>query len=74
MWNYLDRCKLYPYKREKNKKSITYFTTNSEKGDGKEISRLRSLDVEEIRNSLAFMIIIDELPFKIVEGEHFSEI
>ncbi|KAL0308961.1 UNVERIFIED_CONTAM: putative AC transposase [Sesamum radiatum] len=69
LWAHLENsCKKYPRRKEKSQKTMHDFAgvgvnQRDEKGN--------VLNVKEIRLSLARMVIIDELPFKFVEGEGF---
>ena len=60
-----------------NEQKIISFDTKKEveDGDGAKIGNLKVVkyDPESIRQALASMIIRDELPFRVVEGEGFKD-
>ncbi|KAL0385845.1 UNVERIFIED_CONTAM: hypothetical protein Sradi_2978800 [Sesamum radiatum] len=71
LWRHLEnRCTKYPHKKDKSQKSITDFAKSETENDIA-FGKMKKLDIEGIRKSLAKMVILDELPFKMVEGEGF---
>ncbi|KAL0315396.1 UNVERIFIED_CONTAM: hypothetical protein Sradi_5417800 [Sesamum radiatum] len=69
LWRHLEnRCTKYPNKKDKSQKSIIDFAKPGAENDSA-FGKIKKLDTEGIRKSLAKMVIIDELPFKMVEGE-----
>ena len=74
---HLERCDLSPFKVDKNQKVITLETETRVKDDGTtetvSIPKAWGFNPEKARKALAKMIIVDELPFRFVEGEGFQE-
>jgi BED zinc finger len=68
LWNHFRLCPKSPYRVEDKKQKILSFETNNNDGSLKAVT----FSVQECRKALAKMIIIDELPFKKVEGEGFK--
>ena len=61
---------------DKKQKTISFDTKKEVgDGDGAKIGNLKVVkyDLESIRQALASMIIRDELPFRVVEGEGFKD-
>lgn len=67
------QCKEYPLRQDENQTTTLGFEPKRETVDGETIGDLvaTSFSVDACRKALAEMIIIDELPFKFVEGEGF---
>ncbi|KAM7497634.1 hypothetical protein LguiA_022048 [Lonicera macranthoides] len=61
-----DQCKKYPYRKEDLKQKTLGF--QSKKGENRENLVAVGYNYEACRKALAEMIVIDELPFKFVEG------
>ena len=60
---------------DKKQKTISFYTKKEVvDGDGANIENLKVVkyDHESIRKALTSMIICDELPFRVVEGERFK--
>ncbi|KAL0288422.1 UNVERIFIED_CONTAM: hypothetical protein Sangu_2660100 [Sesamum angustifolium] len=71
LWRHLEnKCTKYPNKKDKSQKSIIDFSKPGAENDSA-FGKIKKLDTEGIRKFLAKMVIIDELPFKMVEGEGF---
>ncbi|XP_074279075.1 zinc finger BED domain-containing protein RICESLEEPER 2-like [Silene latifolia] len=74
--NHLGRCEKMPANIDKKQKLITLESRTVVNDDGTtqtvDVPSVWSFDQEKIRSSLAKMIIIDELPFRTVEGEGFK--
>ncbi|XP_074300367.1 zinc finger BED domain-containing protein RICESLEEPER 2-like [Silene latifolia] len=74
--NHLIRCPMLPANVDRNQKLITMESKTVVNDDGTiqtvNVPSVWSFDQEKARTSLAKMIIIDELPFKTVEGEGFK--
>lgn len=68
------QCKEYPLRQDENQTTTLGFEPKRETVDGETIGDLvaASFSVDACRKALAEMIIIDELPFKFVEGEGFK--
>ena len=61
---------------DKKQKTISFDTKKEVRdGDGAKIENLKIVkyDLESIRQALTSMIIHDELPFRVVEGEGFKD-
>ncbi|KAL5550061.1 hypothetical protein UlMin_000237 [Ulmus minor] len=70
MWVHLDRCKKYPFaNKEAKQMSIMAFTKKSGTGDSEEI--VSKLSQKEIRAEITRYFIVDELPFRHVDGRGF---
>ncbi|KAL5560355.1 hypothetical protein UlMin_036566 [Ulmus minor] len=70
MWVHLDKCKKYPFaNKEANQMSITAFTKKSGTGDSEET--VSKLSQKEIRAEITRYFIVDELPFRHVDGRGF---
>ncbi|XP_072060642.1 zinc finger BED domain-containing protein RICESLEEPER 2-like [Arachis hypogaea] len=67
-YHLLNQCKKFP--RESGDPSQTILTFQQKK-EGEGVFTAVTFDAEMCRNALARMIIVDELPFKFVEGEGF---
>ncbi|XP_028074562.1 zinc finger BED domain-containing protein RICESLEEPER 2-like [Camellia sinensis] len=68
------RCKEYPLRQDENQTTTLGFEPKRETVDGETIGDLvaASFSVDACRKALVEMFIIDELPFKFVEGEGFK--
>ena len=78
LWSHLQsKCRKSPYRMINKKQKTISFDTKKEvgDGDGAKIGNLKVVkyDLESIRQALASMIIRDELPFRVVEGEGFKD-
>ena len=78
LWSHLQlKCRKYSYRMiDKKQKTISFYTKKEvEDGDGAKIGNLKvaKYDHKSIRQVLASMIICDELPFRVVEGEVFKD-
>ncbi|XP_010260526.1 PREDICTED: uncharacterized protein LOC104599611 [Nelumbo nucifera] len=74
-WSHLQQqCMKYPYRVDKRQKILSFEPKNEGGEYGLTIGKLKAvtLSVKEARKELAKMVIIDELPFRIVEGEGFK--
>ncbi|XP_021760610.1 uncharacterized protein LOC110725437 [Chenopodium quinoa] len=74
LWAHISKCRKYPYATPKeSKQSLLSFQNGSNKACGG-ISGLtyQKFDPVSIRKALSFMVIVDELPFKFVEGQGFK--
>ena len=61
---------------DKKQKTISFDTKKEVgDGDGAKIGNLKVVkyDPESIRQALASMIILDELPFRVIKGERFKD-
>lgn len=75
-WTHLGKCKKYPQhscKAPGPKQTQLSFQANVN-GEGKQEVSLKNwiFDYEKRRDGLAYMVIVDELPFRFVEGEGFK--
>ncbi|KAI3454733.1 hypothetical protein Pfo_011396 [Paulownia fortunei] len=69
LWAHLESsCKKYPYKLDKSQKTMHDYKSMS----GNSIIKGKTLNVEEVREGLGKMTIIDGFLFRIVEGEWFK--
>ncbi|XP_050222385.1 zinc finger BED domain-containing protein RICESLEEPER 2-like [Mercurialis annua] len=71
--NHIPACMKNPHRHQTRQALINLQPAICDDGVGDKMGTLNSwkFDQEAIRESLAFMIILDELPFKFVEGEGF---
>ena len=77
LWSHLQsKCRKSPYRMIDKKQKTISFETKKEvgDGDGAKIGNLKVVkyDPESIRQALTSMIIHDELPFRVIEGEGFK--
>ena len=73
MLNHLDNCSKYLYIKGKTDKKQSHLSFESKNNvESKDIT-LAKYSEKKIRASLAKMVVVDELPFLIVEGEGFKE-
>mgnify|MGYP004708971139 FL=1 len=72
--NHITRCPKNPNNKYTNQATLCFGET--ETGDGETKAALLSwkFDAEIIRKKIAYMVIVDELPFKHVEGIGFKEV
>ena len=78
LWSHLQsKCRKSPYRMIDKKQKTISFDTKKEvgDGDGAKIENLKVVkyDPEIIRQALTSMIIHDEFPFRVVEGEGFKD-
>lgn len=67
----MNRCKKYPYRNEQGGQQTLNFQHKKDGQEGLELVAT-TFTVEAARNALVEMIIIDELPFRFVEGVGFK--
>uniref|UniRef100_A0A803N8F3 Uncharacterized protein n=1 Tax=Chenopodium quinoa TaxID=63459 RepID=A0A803N8F3_CHEQI len=74
LWAHINRCRKYPYNTPKgSKQSLLSFKSNKiESGCTSGLSYVK-YDPTVIRKALSEMVIVDELPFKFVEGVGFKQ-
>uniref|UniRef100_A0A803LSE4 BED-type domain-containing protein n=1 Tax=Chenopodium quinoa TaxID=63459 RepID=A0A803LSE4_CHEQI len=74
LWAHINRCRKYPYNTPKeSKQSLLSFKSNKiESGCTSGLSYVK-YDPTVIRKALSEMVIVDELPFKFVEGVGFKK-
>ncbi|KAK6137046.1 hypothetical protein DH2020_029210 [Rehmannia glutinosa] len=72
MWTHLESsCKKYPLRFDKSQKTMhDYKSARGNQNDNPTIKG-KILNLEEVRKNLAKFVIIDGMPFKVVEGEGF---
>ena len=63
------QCKKYPNRLSKGQQLLSFEI----KKEGRIMLKNHSFNVEECRNALAKFVIVDEMPFRVVEGEGFVE-
>ena len=78
LWSHLQsKCRKSPYRMINKKQKTISFDTKKEvgDGDGTKIGNLKVVkyDLESIRQALVSMIIRDELPFSVDDGEGFKD-
>uniref|UniRef100_A0A803N644 BED-type domain-containing protein n=1 Tax=Chenopodium quinoa TaxID=63459 RepID=A0A803N644_CHEQI len=73
LWAHISRCRKYPFNTPKDsKQSLLSFKSAKEPSGGTSGLTYPKFDAGSIRKALSFMVIVDELPFKFVEGIGFS--
>jgi hypothetical protein len=75
MWSHLKVCKKFPFVVDKKQKLLVLEPKkDSDESEDKNMGTLKAIgfNQEECRLALAQMIIVDELPFKFVEGRGFK--
>ncbi|XP_038895953.1 zinc finger BED domain-containing protein RICESLEEPER 2-like [Benincasa hispida] len=76
MKNHLKNCKKYPYQKKRDPTQMTLsFKTKAKDNVGDNRSQLvcESYSLESCREALVEMVIVDEFPFKFVEGKGFKK-
>lgn len=74
MKNHLENCKKYPYQKKRDSTQMTLSFKNKDKvGDNTSQLVCESYSLESCREALVEMVIVDELPFKFVEGKGFKK-
>uniref|UniRef100_A0A803MQA4 BED-type domain-containing protein n=1 Tax=Chenopodium quinoa TaxID=63459 RepID=A0A803MQA4_CHEQI len=69
LWAHISRCRKYPFNTPKDsKQSLLSFKSAKEPSGGTSGLTYHKFDAGSIRKALSFMVIVDELPFKFVEG------
>uniref|UniRef100_A0A803MKL1 BED-type domain-containing protein n=1 Tax=Chenopodium quinoa TaxID=63459 RepID=A0A803MKL1_CHEQI len=72
LWAHISRCRKYPFNTPKDsKQSLLSFKSAKEPSGGTSGLTYHKFDAGSIRKALSFMVIVDELPFKFVEGIGF---
>ncbi|KMT07963.1 hypothetical protein BVRB_6g144970 [Beta vulgaris subsp. vulgaris] len=71
LWGHINRCRKYPYNTPKDSKQNILSFRGAKIGDGTSNLTYQKYDPASIRKALSFMVIVDELPFKFVEGVGF---
>jgi hypothetical protein len=75
MWSHLKVCKKFPFVVDKKQKVLVLESKieNGELGE-QNVGSLKAIgyNYDECRQTLAKMVIIDELPFNFVEGRGFK--
>ncbi|XP_048502686.2 zinc finger BED domain-containing protein RICESLEEPER 2-like [Beta vulgaris subsp. vulgaris] len=71
LWGHINRCRKYPYNTPKDSKQSILSFRGAKIGDGTSNLTYQKYDPASIRKALSFMVIVDELPFKFVEGVGF---
>ncbi|XP_010677727.1 zinc finger BED domain-containing protein RICESLEEPER 2-like [Beta vulgaris subsp. vulgaris] len=74
LWGHINRCRKYPYNTPKDSKQSILSFRGAKIGDGTSNLTYQKYDPASIRKALSFMVIVDELPFKFVEGVGFRQI
>lgn len=77
LWGHINRCRKYPYNTPKDSKQSILSFRGAKIGDGTSNLTYQKYDPASIRKALSFMVIVDELPFKFVEGvgfRHFGNV
>ena len=75
LWAHISKCRKYPYnvpKDSKSKQSLLSFQVAKETGGASSGLVVHKFDAGKLRKGLSYMIIVDELPFKFVEGQGFK--
>ncbi|XP_077223462.1 zinc finger BED domain-containing protein RICESLEEPER 2-like [Tasmannia lanceolata] len=67
-------CKKFPPNINTKQTQLNYQPIKGQEGDGSGTLTTWKFDQEAIRNALARMVIVDELPFKFVENEGFRDL
>ncbi|KAL0539637.1 hypothetical protein IC582_023853 [Cucumis melo] len=74
MKHHLENCKKYPYQKKRDQTQMTLaFKPKDKVGDNSSQLVCESFSLDGCRDALVGMIIVDELPFKFVEGEGFKK-
>ncbi|KAA0047654.1 zinc finger BED domain-containing protein RICESLEEPER 3-like [Cucumis melo var. makuwa] len=74
MKHHLENCKKYRYQKERDQTQMTLaFKPKDKVGDNSSQLVCESFSLEGCRDALVEMIIVDELPFKFVEGKGFKK-
>uniref|UniRef100_A0A803MIS5 BED-type domain-containing protein n=1 Tax=Chenopodium quinoa TaxID=63459 RepID=A0A803MIS5_CHEQI len=69
LWAHISRCRKYPFNTPKDsKQSMLSFKSAKVLSGGTSGLTYHKFDAGSIRKALSFMVIVDELPFKFVEG------
>ncbi|XP_050939368.1 zinc finger BED domain-containing protein RICESLEEPER 2-like [Cucumis melo] len=70
----LENCKKYPYQKKRDQTQMTLaFKLKDKFGDNSSQLVCESFSLEGCREALVEMIIVDELPFKFVNGKGFKK-
>ncbi|XP_050937752.1 zinc finger BED domain-containing protein RICESLEEPER 2-like [Cucumis melo] len=74
MKHHLENCKKYPYQKKRDQTQMTLaFKPKDKVGDNSSQLVCESFSLEGCREALVEMIIVDELPFKFVDGKGFKK-
>ncbi|KAL0539982.1 hypothetical protein IC582_024204 [Cucumis melo] len=74
MKHHLENCKKYPYQKKRDQTQMTLsFKPKDKVGDNSSQLVCESFSLEGCRDALVEMIIVDELPFRFVEGKGFKK-
>ncbi|KAL0533704.1 hypothetical protein IC582_027745 [Cucumis melo] len=74
MKHHLENCKKYPYQKKRDQTQMTLAFKHKDKvGDNSSLLVCESFSLDGCRDALVEMIIVDELPFKFVEGKGFKK-
>ncbi|KAA0025764.1 zinc finger BED domain-containing protein RICESLEEPER 3-like [Cucumis melo var. makuwa] len=74
MKHHLENCKKYPYQKKRDQTQMTLaFKPKDKVGDNSSQLVCESFSLDGCRDALVEMIIVDELPFKFVEGKGFKK-
>ncbi|KAH7667126.1 Tam3-transposase (Ac family) protein [Dioscorea alata] len=72
--NHITRCAKNPNNKNNNQATLCVRETENENGQTRTALLSWKFDAELIRKKIAYMVIVDELPFKHVEGIGFKEV
>uniref|UniRef100_A0A9I9ED14 BED-type domain-containing protein n=1 Tax=Cucumis melo TaxID=3656 RepID=A0A9I9ED14_CUCME len=73
MKHHLENCKKYPYQKKRDQTQMTLaFKPKDKVGDNSSQLVCESFSLDGCQDALVEMIIVDELPFKFVEGKRFN--
>ena len=67
------QCKKYPFRVEDKKQKLLSFSIKSEIGSGSNNLLAIGYNREACIKALAKMVVLDEMPFRIMEGEGFRQ-
>ncbi|KNA22643.1 hypothetical protein SOVF_032530 [Spinacia oleracea] len=68
LWTHINKCRKYPYNTPKDsKQTLLSFHGNVKAGETSSLT-YHKFDAASLRKALAYMIVVEELPFKFVEG------